>query len=153
MDTKQYHLDAEMTLKPVWHADPPKIIVGIDQEVIYAGELHTPTTFKFDYLLPLGDYDIWVEFINKKDADTQGNLDKAVIVEQIKFNDITDPRFVWAGMYEPIYPEPWASQQTHLEPVLSPHTYLGWNGKWVLTFDIPIFTWIHRVENLGWIYD
>lgn len=32
-------------------------------------------------------------------------------------------------------------------------TYLGWNGLWVLEFELPIFTWIHKLENLGWIYD
>jgi hypothetical protein len=37
--------------------------------------------------------------------------------------------------------------------LLKNHTYLSWNGKWTLTFDVPVFTWIHRVQNLGWIYD
>ena len=37
-------------------------------------------------------------------------------------------------------------------PVLQPHTYLGWNGRWVLEFETPVFTWIHRLEDLGWLY-
>jgi hypothetical protein len=29
---------------------------------------------------------------------------------------------------------------------------MGWNGRWELNFRVPIFTWIHQLENLGWIY-
>lgn len=31
-------------------------------------------------------------------------------------------------------------------------SYLGWNGMWKFQFEIPIFTWIHKLEGLGWIY-
>ena len=65
---------------------------------------------------------------------------------------IQDPKFAWAGIYRPEYPEPWASEQTNLATELSSHTYLGWNGTWRLTFGVPVFTWIHQVQNLGWIY-
>jgi hypothetical protein len=77
-----------------------------------------------------------------KDPDT------AIIIEQIKFNNITSPKFAWAGVYTPNYPP-------HLqgEKQLSPHTYLGWNGVWRLDFTLPIYTWIHKIEDLGWIHD
>jgi len=76
----------------------------------------------------------------------------AVIVDSVSFFGIQDPRFAWAGVYRPNYPEPWASEQTDLVSELSPHTYLGWNGCWSLTFGVPVFTWIHQTQNLGWIY-
>jgi hypothetical protein len=97
-----------------------------------------------------------VELLNKTDVDTvpDKGLDKAVIIESVSFFDIADDRFVWAGEYCPEYPEPWYSEQTvQPAPLLKSHTYLSWNGKWTLTFDLPVFTWIHRVQNLGWIYD
>jgi hypothetical protein len=100
-----------------------------------------------------------VEFLNKLPNDTVpgSNLDKAVVIESVSFFGITDPKFAWAGVYEPIYPEPWATEQQDqgvvLKQRLCPHTYLSWNGKWTLTFTVPVFTWIHRVQNLGWIYD
>lgn len=153
MDTNSHLLRAKFLLKPVWHNDAPEIIVGLNESVIYAGKLFAPTTFSIEQQLPPAQHSLWVEFTNKKDSDTQGHLDKAVIVESIIFNDIFDPQFVWNGGYTPIYPEPWASEQSDLQPVLKSHTYLGWNGKWALTFDIPIFTWIHKTQNLGWIYD
>jgi hypothetical protein len=78
----------------------------------------------------------------------------AVIIKDVSFFGIHDPKFAWAGKYQPQYPEPWASNQPNkLNEVLCPHTYLGWNGIWSLEFEVPVFTWIHRVQNLGWIYD
>lgn len=153
MDTNLHTVRVEFSLSPVWHDEPPEIIVGLDENIIYAGKLFSCTTFKFEQSLTQDLHSLWVEFTNKKDSDTQGNLDKAVIVEKIIFNNITDPKFVWEGSYQPIYPEPWASQQKNLKPLLKSHTYLSWNGKWTLTFSVPIFTWIHKVQNLGWIYD
>ena len=50
-----------------------------------------------------------------------------------------------------------ASQQKKLgkklDKFIKPNTYMGWNGQWKLTYSAPIFTWIHKIENLGWIYD
>ena len=102
--------------------------------------------------------DTWVEFIleghgagtlniehyDKRDSDPT----TALIIEQIQFNEITDPKFIWAGVYRPNYP-------THLTgaPELKYHNYLGWNGVWSLEFTLPIYTWIHKILDLGWIYD
>lgn len=153
MDTKKFQLNAKILLRPVWHADAPEILLGVDNSIIYAGKLFANTTFTVDQIMNAGQHEIWVEFINKQDGDTVGDLDKAVIIEQITFNNISDQKFIWAGSYRPDYPEPWASQQTNLLPVLDHQNYLGWNGKWTLTFDIPVFTWMHKTLDLGWIYD
>jgi hypothetical protein len=81
---------------------------------------------------------------------------EAVIIKQVDFFGISDPQFAWSGVYEPSYPEPWATEQRSqgvvLKPQLCPHTYLGWPGKWTLTFSVPVFTWMHKTQNLGWIY-
>jgi hypothetical protein len=93
--------------------------------------------------------ELTVELVNK-------TAQEAVVIESVNFFGIEDPKFAWAGVYAPIYPEPWATEQQNqgvvLKQHLGPHTYLGWPGKWTLTFDVPVFTWIHRVQNLGWIY-
>lgn len=72
----------------------------------------------------------------------------AVIVKEIGFFGITDPRFVWAGMYRPNYPP-------HLvgDACISGQAYLGWNGIYQLRFDVPVFKWIHKTLNMGWLYD
>lgn len=77
----------------------------------------------------------------------------AVQIDSIEFFGIQDPKFCWAGVYIPKYPEPWYSEQ-EIKPAaqLSGQTYLGWNGVYRLSFGIPVFTWIHQIQNLGWIY-
>jgi hypothetical protein len=91
-----------------------------------------------------GTKKITIEHYGKEDLDPS----TALIIEQIKFNEIISPQFVWQGIYYPTYPK-------HLTGAneLKYHNYLGWNGIWSLEFTLPIYTWIHKVENLGWIYD
>lgn len=149
-----YQLDCSVWLKPVWHNDPPLIKLGIDNNVEQIS-LTEPTEFKFNQTLDSGEHTLTIEFLNKIDSDTQFHLglDKAVIVDKIVFFGINDPKFVWQGKYTPQYPERWVSQQsTPPSKILLMHNYLGWNGVWKLQFQLPIFTWIHQVQDLGWIY-
>lgn len=156
MDTRLHHLLCQILLKPVFHNDPPEIVVSFDSTIIYAGHLSTDLELTIDQQLPPGKYQLDVEFKNKNNTDTTASNDKAVIIQQVSFNKIHSKKFAWAGVYQPVYPEPWATEQRlnniELKPQLTAHTYLGWNGKWTLTFSMPIFTWIHQTENLGWIY-
>lgn len=90
-----------------------------------------------------------IDFVNKPALDQQ----MAVIIDQVEFFGITDPRFAWAGVFYPRYPEPWFSEQNPPPMSCLPQqTYLGWNGRWRLEFSVPVFTWIHRTLNLGWLY-
>ena len=89
-----------------------------------------------------------VEHVNKAADDST----TAIIIDSVSFFGIRDPKFAWAGVYRPNYPEPWASERTNLAGELKAHNYLGWNGCWSLTFGVPVFTWIHQTQNLGWIY-
>jgi hypothetical protein len=151
--TTTYPVKLAVTLRPVWHQDPPCVRLGIGKNLTEINLTETATiNFEFE---ASQSCELTVELLNKQDSDTVPDLglDKAVIIESISFFGIEDPRFVWAGVYEPRYPEPWYSQQTVKPPLtLKSHTYLGWNGKWTLTFDVPVFTWIHQTQDLGWIY-
>jgi hypothetical protein len=92
-----------------------------------------------------GTRTLLIEHYGKTDADPT----TALIVEQIRFNEITSPRFVYQGTYYPTYPK-------HLlgsADVLYHQNYLSWNGVWRLEFTLPIYTWIHKTLDLGWIYD
>jgi hypothetical protein len=150
----QYPVKIDVQLRPIWHDDPPEINIGIDddvQQIILTDNQRFHYEFMADNTSTLS-----IELLNKTDADTcpDKGLDKAVIIESISFFDIADNRFIWAGEYCPDYPEPWYSEQIiKPEPLLKNHTYLSWNGKWRLTFTVPVFTWIHNTQNLGWIYD
>ena len=153
-----FHLIKLQTrLRPIYHTDPPEIRLGINGNLTTVN-LTESTEFNFEFTA-VDSCDLSVEFLNKTNSDTildQG-LDKAVVIESVSFFGIQDPKFVWAGVYKPEYPEPWATEQQEngvvLKQQLTNQTYLAWNGKWTLTFTVPVFTWIHNVQNLGWIYD
>lgn len=156
MDTRLYHLRAELHLTPRFNNGDPEIRVSFNDDVIYHGLLSESQVFIIDNHLPNNDYRLSVELLNKQDNDTDlvTGADKAVVIDRIIFNGIEDNRFIWAGEYRPEYPEPWYSEQENKpDLLLKNHTYLGWNGKWTLTFSMPIFTWIHKTQNLGWIFD
>jgi len=148
-----YPVKIDIHLRPVWHDDPPEIDIGINDDI---ERIILRDNQQFHYEFTANNCStLCVELLNKTDADSRPDqgLDKAVVIESVSFFDIKDDRFIWLGEYCPKYPEPWYSEQTPKpEPLLKNHTYLGWNGKWTLTFDVPDFTWIHRVQNLGWIY-
>jgi hypothetical protein len=139
-----YPVKMSVTLRPV---DNPEVKIGINGDLCPV-RLDKTQTINFEFESD-GSCELTVELIDK-------TAQEAVVIESISFFDIEDPKFAWAGVYTPVYPEPWATEQQEqgvvLQPQLCPHTYLGWNGKWTLTFDVPVFTWIHRVQNLGWIY-
>ncbi len=155
MDTDTYETTVDLTLKPLWHDEPPLVCIKcFDQEVqTYLTEAYT---FSFRKDASPGEMFISVEFLNKKDSDTvvDQDLDKAIIIEAIKINGIQDDRFIWRGKYRPEYPEPWYSQQV-VKPadILTDKNYLGWNGEWKLDITVPAFVWMHQVLDLGWIYD
>jgi hypothetical protein len=152
----EHDISLAVTLRPVWHQDPPLIELscGGDAQTV---SLDQTQTFKFDYQ-GSGLQTLAIRFLNKKDSDTVPSLglDKYVVIEQISFFGISDPKFIWVGQYTPVYPEPWASQQREagctLDQVLVNTNTLSWNGEWKLEFHSPIFTWIHKLQNLGWIY-
>lgn len=150
MDT-QNNLKGCILVEPIWWQDPPEVTIKLSQDTLFSGPLLENRRMAFDSYLPGTKHRLSVELHNKKDSDTclLTGKDKAVIVKQIEFFGIVSPRFVWSGLYRPDYP----SHMQNQPEILQYHNYLGWNGIWYLDFTMPIFTWIHQVENLGWIYD
>ena len=128
-----------VTLRPIgqpW----VKVTAG---SVTETQQLTTAKDFVFEFTA--GDSSsLTVEHYNKDSAD----LDTAVEIVNVDFFGITDPRFVWAGVYYPDYPEHYPNKTSPLPG----HGYLGWNGVYRLEFSVPVFTWIHQVQNLGWLY-
>lgn len=135
-----------VTLTPVCNTIAPDVFVSVPGHVVRE-TLWETKRIELEFDAPFG----WLEvvFMNKPDND----IDLAVVIDKIEFFGISDPRFVWAGVYTPKYPEPWFSQQKEKPPASLPsQNYLGWNGKWRLDFSVPVFTWMHQTLNLGWIY-
>ena len=144
-----YPVKLSLTLSPINHDAALSLRVGINDDLTQIS-LSKTTTINFDFESTNTICTLNVEFLEKKDQE-------AIIIEKVDFFGIQDPRFAWAGMYQPQYPEPWATEQKlqgiNLKSELCPHTYLSWPGAWTLTFSIPVFTWIHQTQSLGWIYN
>ena len=157
MNTRIYPIDISILIKPIWFDRVPTGKIGINGN-IKDFEVQQETWFDFKFEGVLNETcQIRVEHYGKTDSDTDiiNNRDTALIVEQVKLNEFNNPKFAWAGKYQPNYPEGWINQNkgAKLQKILSPHTYLGWNGVWTLDITLPVYTWIHQIDGLGWIYD
>jgi len=91
--------------------------------------------------------DIVVKHLGKTEEEFKSREELAISVEEIKINGISDTKFVWAGKFHPEYPR-WEEDKGPIDT-----HYLGFNGEWRLTISIPAYTWIHKIQGLGWIYD
>jgi len=131
--TKLYSVKIDVLLEPV---GTPDITVSC-QDQVYHAILKEPIWFKFDYEAQMGVEKLTVEHKNRNPNDGV----TAVIVKTIKLNGIDHPSHVFQGMYHPIGLEP---KRTN---------YVDWNGIWILDYTVPVFTWMHQVQGLGWIYD
>ena len=151
-------VDSTITIKPIWYDSYPNIIVAMDSVMFWNGPLTRTRKFNFITDVYEGEHVISVKFLGKTDLDCQPalKLDKAVIIDNVSFFDISSKMFIWEGKYTPIYSDSYVQSLANEGriPEVSPTTYgyMGWNGTWSLTFTVPIFTWIHKVEKLGWIY-
>lgn len=157
MDTKKYRTVIKLHVIPVWHAEPPICAVKFSKDVFFKEQIKESKIYSYEEYLPIGEHNITLEFLNKKNTDTVQGKDKAIIIDKLVFNGIESKKYVWQGIYQPVYPEPWATQQKQtgqeLNHIVKSAKYLGWNGVWKLTYYAPIYTWIHKLEDHGWIYD
>lgn len=144
MDTK-YNTRFAVTLTGT---GGPVVTYGIDDQVCNTIAINGSVVLHFSLDLTTADHRFFFEFNNK----TNDIPDMMVVVESVAVEGIVTDRLKWSGIYTPNYPQPWADAQGKLDPALPGATHLGWNGRWELPFSVPIFTWLHQTEHLGWIY-
>lgn len=148
----------DISLKPIWWKDYPTVKVSWDSEVLFDGAIDHYHVKTFNPQGSPGTHYLGIEFYGKQDSDTviDKNLDKAIVIENISIEGMSYSSFMHSAKYYPTYPASYAEtcrlQGTELPEYINGN-YLGWNGKWVLELEFPIFTWIHKTENLGWIYE
>lgn len=140
MVTRIYPVNIEILLKPV---GSPRCKISLDdqrRDLTVDKEMQIELSYQGK-----GKVKLLIEHYGKAELDPT----TALIIEEIKFNGISNPRFVYQGVYYPNYPKHLIGNDT----VLPHKNYLSWNGVWQLEFTLPIYTWIHETLNLGWIYD
>jgi hypothetical protein len=140
MNTNIYPVKIRILLKPV---GTPKCLIRLDdqrRDIIVDKEQWITIDFQ-----GCGRNILEIEHYGKDESDPA----TALIIDQIQFNEISSPKFVYQGTYYPFYPKHLigSAEMLHHQP------YLSWNGVWQLEFTLPIYTWIHKTLDLGWIYD
>jgi hypothetical protein len=120
MDIKKYRTEIKLHITPVWHKEPPICAIQFSKDVFFKEEITESKVYSYEEYLMDGNYDVTIEFLNKKNSDTVDGKDKAIKIDKIVFNNIESEKFVWQGIYQPIYPEPWLSQQKKLNKTPMP---------------------------------
>lgn len=131
---KQFNTRVEVLLEPVGE---PFVKVSCGNETKIMRLANSASWVKFNFNQEKGNSQLLVEMFDKQPNDPT----TAVIVKQVKLNDIEHIQNTYQGMYYP-----------HNKEAVK-DTYIAWNGVWVLDFTVPVYTWMHQTQGLGWIYD
>jgi hypothetical protein len=115
-----------------------------------------PTIIEFEHTLEEGkDYTLKILRSNKDVKQTvleAGKIsqDQLLHIKNIEIDEIDIGALVYEGVYTPLYPEPWATQQrsagVDLPVSFKNVTSMGHNGSWELKFTSPFYMWL--LENL-----
>jgi hypothetical protein len=127
----------------------PEITVCVDHCPVFNNHgqtMNAPVIIQQE--LAPGSHVLTLDFHNKCYEECLSGNDMAVIIQSVQFQYLPDD-FKSYSWYRPNYPQPWA-QQNPGQPDKIHSNYLGWNGRWGLEFETPIYAWIHKTLNLGW---
>ena len=125
-------LHCHVELEPVGNPEVAVIING----VYGGGKLFQSVVFDINTDL-LKPFTIEIELRNKTYSMEH---ETAVIVKQLQIDGIDlVPRFDYLAVYD--------NDHNNTDPT----SYLGFNGKWTLTFDKPFYQWLHQATGQGWL--
>jgi hypothetical protein len=125
-------LHCHLELEPVGTPEVAVIIAG----VYGGGKLFQSAVFDIstDLLKP---FSIEIELKNKTYTT---EYETAVVIKQLQIDGIDlVHRFDYMATY--------INDHTNANPT----SYLGFNGKWILTFDRPFYQWLHQATGQGWL--
>jgi hypothetical protein len=114
------------------------------QTILPAVEIENNQEFTLDLCLPNDRCESGSIEILRSNFD--GASHQIVTLQAIHIDEINLRKICYQARYYPQYPEPWLSQQQaqgyiwseYLAGVMS----WGWNGRWVLNYQTPIYTWL-----------
>jgi hypothetical protein len=113
--------------------------------------------FEFDASLDDGESSLVIELTNKSNFDTivdaSGNIaeDLLLNIDSISIDEIDLGSLLWsASNYRHVYPEAYKlkviESGQELPDSITECVNLGWNGRWILPFNIPFYIWL--LENI-----
>lgn len=112
--------------------------------VVEPRDISESTNVSFTVLLPVGCVQKCnLEIIRSK---FDGFTEQLLNLEELWIDDINVSELCHGSKYYPIYPEPWFTEQkdqgTTWPEFLQAVTSWGWNGRWTLEYETPIYTWL-----------
>ena len=140
---------------------PPHVEVSINDELKVkqdiTGTKEQPDVLEFEHELSENEkYDLKILRTGKipsqtvLDSDGKITKDQLLHIKGIEIDEINIGTLVYEGVYTPVYPEPWATQQKQagndLDESFKNAVDMGFNGTWVFTFKSPFYLWL--LENL-----
>ena len=131
LDINNYKLNICIELEPV---GSPEIVVTVADKVPADSKLNN--LLKLEYQVSLLDlFSIDIELKNKTYTL---EYETAVIIRQLSIDNINlIPKFDYLAAY--------INDHNNNNPT----SYVGFNGKWSLTFDRPFYQWLHQHTGQG----
>ena len=79
-------------------------------------------------------------------SNFDGVTEQYLTLDQLYLDNINLKKICYQSKYYPIYPEPWRSEQELAGKTwpeyLTGTLNWGWNGRWVIEYETPIYTWL-----------
>lgn len=149
----------DITLRPVYHSgtDAPEVTIHWGKQLLWQGVLTETISRTFEVEGNWGyEYNFGVTLLNKKPGDTVVEDKKIVADKGVYIDKITVEGFNFDSIMHEIRCTDWArysdgSPAATIDPLFG--NYVCWNERWDLPIRLPAFTWLHKLEKLGWIYD
>lgn len=145
----------DLAIKVQYTQTVPVVRIQFDDFALWDGELLQSQLLSFvTPSRPAGSYDLTIQLLNKDQTEWQRfGLDMMIAVERLTIENY-DHDFSLYSEYEPEYPEPWYTEQklqNNTPSKIIHSNYIGWPGIWRLNIELPIFRWIHKRTNQGWL--
>jgi hypothetical protein len=126
-------LNLVIELEPV--GNPMTRVIVNDKEYDYPG---------LSSLIMINDYLPLMDLINidiiMSDKHYTTEYETAVIIRRLSVDNIElIPRYDYLAEY--------VNDHDNNDPT----SYLGFNGKWTLTIDLPFYHWLHHHSGQGWL--
>jgi len=159
MSNETESIEFKITLDSVWHNEPPKFEVLLNDELIEYGvvaekeENNEEKVITFTRDLEEGEYTLKIRLLEKKPkhtvVDESGTIldDQLLNIKQIEIDEIElDHLFYALSKYHKQTKSGSKNLQFDETPLTDNYKNLGWNGEWRLTFSVPTYIWF--LENL-----
>ena len=140
---------------------PPHAEILINDKSHFKGDItgteDKPDVIEFEHEFTEGEkYELIIKRSGKIKGQAVTNENGDIIKDQllhikgIEIDEIDIGALVYEGVYTPVYPEPWATQQreagVELQESFKNVTCMGHNGTWTFKFASPFYMWL--LENL-----